>query len=417
MLTNVYPGSFLKYSSLAILGPIANGFASWLIERGYTHLSRREKIALLPYIEATLIRRGIHHLREVSKADLDACKKSLLRRFPNRAGTTCALETYLHVQNLLVPPEQKVTGTAARHLAAYTGYLKTVRGAAASTIQQNSYTASDFLAHLKIQRHPGRLKILTINDLEAFVKKISQRLTRASLQHIVGRLRSFLRFLAITGEIPQGLDRQIDTPRVYQEEQLPNALPWETVQTFLNSIDRSSLVGLRDFTMFFLMATYGLRASDVVALTLDDIHWRAGKMSISQRKTGTVLELPLTDAVGTALHRYLKKAPPPPPFRQIFLRVKAPIAPLKTYAVSTAFRVWARRGGLDIPGRGSCHRIRHSYAVFLLRNGTPVKTIGDLLGHRSLQSTWTYLRLAIEDLRDVALPVPEESTGRKAVRA
>jgi integrase/recombinase XerD len=417
MLTNVYPGSFLKYSSLAILGPIANGFASWLIERGYTHLSRREKIALLPYIEATLIRRGIHHFREVSKADLDACKKSLLRRFPNRAGTTCALEKYLHVQNLLVPPEQKVTGTAARHLAAYTRYLKTVRGAAASTIQQNSYTASDFLAHLKIERHPGRLKILTINDLEAFVKKISQRLTRASLQHIVGRLRSFLRFLAITGEIPQGLDRQIDTPRVYQEEQLPNALPWETVKTFLNSIDRSRLVGLRDFTMFFLMATYGLRASDVVALTLDDIHWRAGKMSISQRKTGTVLELPLSDAVGTALHRYLKKAPPPPPFRQIFLRVKAPIGPLKTDAISTAFRVWARRGGLDIPGRGSCHRIRHSYAVFLLRNGTPVKTIGDLLGHRSLQSTWTYLRLAIEDLRDVALPVPEESTGQKAVRA
>ena len=71
---------------------------------------------------------------------------------------------------------------------------------------------------------------------------------------------------------------------------------------------------------------------------------------------------------------------------------------------------------MDIPGRGSCHRIRHSYAVFLLRNGTPVKTIGDLLGHRSLQSTWTYLRLAIEDLRDVALPVPEESTGQKAVR-
>jgi len=82
-----------------------------------------------------------------------------------------------------------------------------------------------------------------------------------------------------------------------------------------------------------------------------------------------------------------------------------------------AFRVWARRGQLDIPGRGSCHRIRHSYAVFLLRKGTPVKTISDLLGHRTLESTWTYLRLAIEDLRDVALPVPTESTGEKAVRA
>jgi integrase len=169
--------------------------------------------------------------------------------------------------------------------------------------------------------------------------------------------------------------------------------------------------------MFFLMAIYGLRASDVVALTLDNIHWRARKISISQRKTGTVLELPLTDEAGAALHKYLKKAPPPPPFRQIFLSVNAPIRTLKTTAVSTAFRVWTRRSGVEVPGRGACHRIRHSYAVFLLRKGTEVKTIGDILGHRTLESTWTYLRLAIEDLRDVALPVPTESKGRKAVRS
>jgi integrase len=169
--------------------------------------------------------------------------------------------------------------------------------------------------------------------------------------------------------------------------------------------------------MFFLMAVYGLRASDVVALTLDNIHWRAGKISISQRKTGTVLELPLTDAVGTILHRFLKKLAPSSPFRQLFLSLRAPIGPLQSVAVSQAFRRWADRSGVDLPGRGSCHRIRHSYAVFLLHKGTQVKTISDILGHRSLQSTWTYLRLAIEDLRDVPLPVPTEPKNRKAVRA
>ena len=171
-----------------------------------------------------------------------------------------------------------MASAAARYLAAYADYLETVRGAAASTIQQNSYTASEFLAHLKIEKHPGRLNTLTINDLETFVKNISQRLSRASLRTIIGRLRGFLRFLAMRGEISQGLEGQVDTPRVYQEEQLPHALPWETVRTFLDSIDRSTSVGLRDFTMFLLMATYGLRASDVVALTLEDIHWRAGKI-------------------------------------------------------------------------------------------------------------------------------------------
>jgi integrase/recombinase XerD len=417
MLRKFYPMSFQRYSSLMILGPIVDDLTSWLWDHGYGCGSIMQLIWRLPYIEAILLRRGVRRLNRTTEADLAACRKGLVRQFPGRQGQSRGLERYLHARGLLKPAERKATSAAARHLAAYARYLETVRGAAASTIHHNCATASELLTHLKIEKHPGRLTTLTVNDLEAFVKKISPRFSRAGLRHIVGRLRSFLRFLAVTDETPQGLDRQIDAPRVYREEQLPGTLPWETVQTFLNSIDRSSLVGQRDFTMFLLMATYGLRASDIVALTLDDIHWRAGKISISQRKTGTIMDLPLTDAVGTALHGYLKEAPPPPPLRHIFLRAKAPIGTLKTTAISTAFRVWARRGQVDIPGRGSCHRIRHSYAVFLLRKGTPVKTISDLLGHRTLESTWTYLRLAIEDLRDVALPVPTESVGEKAAHA
>jgi integrase len=414
MLQTLYPAAFRRYSSLAIFGPIVDGFSTWLVEKRYNPTYLKHRICLLPHIEAVLIRRGVRHVNEIGQGDWDACRKHLLRRFPDQTGTTCALERYLYVHNLLRPTEQKMT-SAARYLAAYAHYLETVRGAAFSTIQQNSYTALEFLAYIKIEKHPERLKTLTINDLEGFVKTISHRFTRASLQRIAGRLRGFLRFLAVKGEIPQGLDRQIDTPRVYREEHLPRALPWETVQTLLNSIDRSSLVGLRDFTMFFLMAIYGLRASDVAALTLENIQWRTAKISICQRKTGTVLELPLTDEVGTALHRYLKRLAPPAPFRQIFLRMKAPIGTLTTAALSTRFRTWLRRSGMEIPGKRSCHCIRHSYAVFLLRNDTPVKTIGDILGHRTLESTWTYLRLAIEDLRDVGLPVPTEPKGQKAV--
>lgn len=415
MLKTLYPTSFRRYSSLAIFGSVVDGFSAWLVKQRYNDCYLKQRIWLLSYIEAVLIRRGVQHVSEIGQADWAACRKSLRRRFPDQTGTTSALERYLQVSN--VPAEQTVVSKAARYLLGYGRYLETVRGAAANTIRQNSYTASEFLAFLNIEKHPERLKTLTVNDLEAFVKNISHRFTRSSLRAIVTRLRSFLHFLEQKGEIASGLQHQIDTPRVYREEQLPSALPWETVQAFLNSIDRSTLLGLRDFTMFFLMAVYGLRASDVVALTLDNIHWRARKISLAQKKTGTVLELPLTDAVGTALHKYLKKFAPPQPFRQIFLRVKAPIGTLNTTAISTAFRVWVRRSGMNIPGRGSCHRIRHSYAVFLLRQRTPVKTIGDILGHRTLESTWTYLRLAIEDLRDVALPVPTESKGQKAVRA
>jgi integrase/recombinase XerD len=417
MLETLYPTCFRRYSSLAIIGPVSDGFSRWLVERGYNESYLKCRICWLPYIEAVLQRRGVRHVSEIGPADWAACRKSLLRRFPGQSGTTYALERYLHEENVLRSADEKVAGVSARYMAAYAHYLATVRGAAASTIQQNGYTASEFLAYFGIEKHPERMKALTVDDLETFVKTISHRFTRGSLRQIVGRLRCFLRFLAFQGEIAHGLDCQLDVPRVYREEQLPSTLPWETVQAILHSIDRSSLAGLRDFTMFFLMAIYGLRACDVAALTLDNIHWRDRKITIAQRKTGVVLELPLTDAVGTALHRYLKTRPRLLGLRQIFLRLKAPIGLLKTTALSRAFRCWVQRSGMEIPGRGSCHRIRHSYAVFLLRTGTPVKTIGDILGHRTLESTSTYLRLAVEDLRDVALPVPVESNGGKAVRA
>ena len=152
MLKTLCPVSFRRYSSLAILGPIANGFTTWLVERRYDHTYTRQRIWLLSYIEAVLTRRGIRHLNEIGQADLVVCRKSLRRRFPYLTGTTCALEAYLQVQNLLRPTEQKVIGAKARYLAAYAHHLKTVRGAAASTIQQNSYTASEFLAHLQIEQ-------------------------------------------------------------------------------------------------------------------------------------------------------------------------------------------------------------------------------------------------------------------------
>ena len=92
----------------------------------------------------------------------------------------------------------------------------------------------------------------------------------------------------------------------------------------------------------------------------------------------------------------------------MFLRIRAPHGPLKPTAVNEIFQHWTRISGLDIPFQGS-HCIRHSYAVHLLRQGTSVKSIGDLLGHRNAESTCVYLRLATEDLRGVALPVPQGS--------
>lgn len=279
---------------------------------------------------------------------------------------------------------------------------------------------TEFLTHVGYEKTPTRLAALTGRDLETFLCAVGPRQTRASLQHVVSHLRAFLRYLASAGEIPAGLETQIDTPRVYRGEQLPRALPWDTVQALLKAIDRTTPMGRRDYAMLLLIATYGLRACEVVTLTLDDVEWRARRLRIPQRKTRASLRLPLTDDVGTALLEYLRhgraalalrrqrvpfRGGPPPTYRELFLRHRTPVGVLKPTAIGEAFQAWSKRSGLAIPFHGP-HCLRHSYAVYLLRSGISLKTIGDLLGHRTLESTCVYLRLAVEDLRDVALDLP-----------
>jgi site-specific recombinase XerD len=216
------------------------------------------------------------------------------------------------------------------------------------------------------------------------------------------------------GFIPTGLDRQIDTPRTYRQEQLPKSVPWDVVCKFLESIDRSDVQGLRDYAIFLLIASYGLRASDAAGLRLEDVNWRAGEIHIKQRKTKHPLILPLFDHVGEALIAYLRNGRPSSKHREIFLTLRAPISPVTIHTIGPAFRSRVRRGKLPIPFEG-VHCLRHSYAMHLLTEGASLKAIGDVLGHHSTESTCVYLRLNFQELRDVGLPLPvfsKEEAGK-----
>jgi site-specific recombinase XerD len=391
-------------------------YAAWLREQQYTWRSTRYELRMAARAAEYLKRRSVRRLEELTQPHLDACHRLFSKKFPAEAGAILVLTRFLHeigyaqTSSLVLRPSQTET-----HVNAFMTHLEKVRGYVPSTIRRQGQIAAEFLAWLKFEAEPDRLAAVTPTDLEGFIRRLSKRMGRVGLQKPIAIMRNFLRFLAADGTVPVGLDGMMDRPRVYRQEQLPRSLPWSTVQEFLSSIDRSSAIGKRDYAMFSLMTTYGLRACDVVALTLDDIEWRARRILIRQSKTGKPLELPLTDEVGSAIQDYLKKLPRYGLHRQVFLRLKAPGGTLKTTAVIEAFQAWSARSGLEIPFKG-VHCIRHSYALHLLRQGVPLKTIGDVLGHRSPESTAVYLRLATEDLRTVALPVPAPLDVRQEER-
>jgi integrase/recombinase XerD len=404
MLAEIFPRAHTRFTSLPLLGPYVEEFAGWLLSEGYPLHPLRMRIRETPRLDARLRRRGVRRLQDLSVAQLLEFAPRDSQDDIYRAAVVRSLARCLEACGLLARPE---ASPRAQLVAAYRTYVKRVRGLADSTLKHHCATASEVLTFLGFDGEVGVLRDLGPRQIEAFVRAVGGRIGRASLQHTVANLRSFLRFLANQGLAGRGLASSIDTPRTYRGELLPRALPWETVQAFLAAIDRSTAMGRRDYAIFLLIATYGLRTSEIAALRLDDVDWRASLVRVRRPKTQTPLLLPLTDPVGAAILDYLRHARPSLPLRELFLRVRAPAGPLAPTAVTEAFQGWTRRGRLQIPYQGP-HCLRHSLAVHLLRQGTSLKAIGDLLGHRGAESTCVYLRLNVEDLRDAALDLPAE---------
>jgi integrase/recombinase XerD len=364
MLHTLFPRVHCRFLSLPLLGPVADGFDDWLATNGYTRVSRRNSIHLLPHVDAELRRRQVKEVANLTQPVLRACWGTLRKACPFSARTVRALERYLVANGLIAGQPTTGTAPASRLIEEYANYLREVRGFAASTVANHCYTVQCFLQHLDGEEIA--LKKIRVSQIESYITQASKRLNRPSLQHDIGALRGFLRFLAIDDRIPAGLASQIDTPRLYQLEKLPRALPWETVRTLLRSIDRTSAMGVRDYAMILLIATYGLRVSEVVAVTLDDIRWRQGCLRIRQRKISSPLELPLTNEVSTALVKHLQRTPPPAPYRRIFLRMRAPIGVWKRTVIRGVFSRWVGKSDLRIPFQGA-HCLRHSLAVYLLK--------------------------------------------------
>ena len=289
----------------------------------------------------------------------------------------------------------------------YQRYLTEVRGLSAQSLKHHGSTVTDLLATgLPPNR---RLCDLTAGDIETYVQCKSKENNRASLQHVIAHLRAFLRYCADQGEVAAGLDA-IDMPRVYRGELPPRALDWPTVRKLLASIRRRSPRDWRDYAILHLMAYYGLRPSEVAALRLDSIDWKAGTLRVEQCKTHSVLILPLVERTLRLLRRYLAVARPTCDLPQLFLRIRSPIKALKHYGVIDVFNYRAVKSGLPLGGVSS-YSLRHTFAMRLLRRGVGVKAIGDLLGHRSLEATCVYLRVDTDMLRTVALPVPAPVNG------
>jgi integrase/recombinase XerD len=149
-----------------------------------------------------------------------------------------------------------------------------------------------------------------------------------------------------------------------------------------------------------------LRSGEINHLRLEDIDWRGDVLHIRHSKTRARSILPLLEPVGEALIDYLRHGRPETNVREIFTRSRAPYVPM--VCIYSGVRRRIESAGIALSGKRGPHIFRHARAVSLLRAHIPRKVIGDVLGHRSMESTIPYLKLATEDLRAICLEIPGE---------
>jgi integrase/recombinase XerD len=331
--------------------------------------------------------------------DLDRLFRSRVRP-RSFAQARWAFEQYLRARGRWIATQ--ATGPHQELLDAYTAHMRELQGLAPSTIDQRIRVARAFLA--LCCPSPRTPATLTTRDVERFIARRARRLGRSAITSTVGYLRKFLRFCSDRQLCPPGLDA-IDQPRRYRDEQPPRAIPWKLAQRLLASIDRATRMGCRDYSMLYLMTHFGLRPGDVCALKLADFDRRARVLKVGLPKVNSTLSLPLSRPTIRVLERYLRYGRPRTERTELFLSVAAPLGPMTHGGVSEAFKRHVQRSGLPLTDH-SPYGLRHGFAMRLLERGVGIKAIGDLLGHRTFESTAVYLRLNTEALREVALQVP-----------
>ncbi len=228
-----------------------------------------------------------------------------------------------------------------------------------------------------------------------------------SVRNACGVLHVFLGYLHRERILPTDLGPAVEPPQTYRLDKIPRSITWEEVRRLLESIDRRTPAGRRDYAIVLLLVTYGLRAREVAALTLDDFDWRTDRLRVPERKAGHSTAYPLSPVVGQAVVDYLQNGRPQSTDRHIFFRAVAPQQPITEAAVSSRAAHYLHKIGIAVPRAGS-HTLRHTCVQRLVDAEFDLKVIGDYVGHRSTASTEIYSKVAIEALREVACGDGEE---------
>lgn len=398
------------------LGPYMDGFIESASQVGYTPDSLKSLIQGAIYFGRYLSTHRFTDLRRltdqfvrdfIKDTPVRTARGKYLMHVSPAARAAPHVLRYLRQIGVVPPPMLPAPSPFTPLLDEWLSFLRHHQGLSERSIFLYRCHVSRFLEALGPDATSARLNRVTTEQIRSYLCKQGAAYGRSERKALISTLRIFLGFAWDRGYLRRDLRLAVERVPTLKHEQLPRGPRWEDALRLLQTPDRSTVQGRRDYAILLTLITYGVRACQVVNLKIEDLDWRTMRIRFQAAKGGRVVEAPLTLPVGKAIVDYLCKARPPADCRRLFLTLRAPVKPLLSRSVyNIVFRAFLT-ADVPSPHRGS-QALRHAWATRMLSAGRPLKVIADLLGHRQIDTTRIYAKVDFGQLRQVALPWPEE---------
>jgi site-specific recombinase XerD len=394
-------------------GPLAchlDAFARDLSEQGFQRPSRAPQIRLVADFSRWLKANAVD-LNALSDEHVERFLRRAKRRRSIRAGHRAWLLRLMGflrrtgVVDLQLAAPRGETSQIQRVVNAFGKHLLEAQALSRATCRQYLPFAEQFLTE-RFASGTVELCELSAADVAGFIRRQSSRLSPARAKSATIAMRSFLRYLRLRGDVAVDLAAAVPTVPNWSMTAIPRAIAPDHLRAVLDSCRRDTPVGCRDYAILLLLARLGLRAGEIVALTLDSIDWNRGCLTVVGSKVGQNSELPLPADLGSAIAEYLRRCRPRSDCRRLFLRANAPIGGLGSQtSIGTIVGAAIARAGVNPPQRGA-HQFRHALACEMLRQGASLTEVGSLLRHQHQKTTAIYAKVDFAALRPLSLAWP-----------
>jgi site-specific recombinase XerD len=395
-----------------LLGPYLDSFVADDGDVGYRPLVVRRRCWALGRLGRWLARRHID-VANINAAVVEQYLRCRRRRRRQLGGEEApALKHFVeHLRKLGVAvPDTPATPSASETLVGrYRDYLVANRAVVPATVGNYVPFVRRFLLK-QFGDGTVRLRDVQPSDVSRFVVQSATVGRTGRAKVMVSALRSFFRFLLYEGAIDIDLAGVVPGVAGWRLSAVPKYLRPSEIKLVLQTCNRRTAVGRRNYAILLLLTRLGLRACEVARMELDDIDWRAGELVV-RGKGSSRDRVPMPSDVGQAMVAYLRRDRPSCTTRRVFLRSLAPIRGLAPAgSVNAVARTAIRAAGLDPPSKGA-HLLRHSLATTMLRSGATLAEVGQILRHRSVLTTQIYAKVDFDGLRQVARPWPRTEGG------